>query len=79
MLAIGVPAATARLPPAWPHARCVYCVRLQSLADNIINPLVAAADQSTPIIQRESITRMFGDTNIELILGGWVGGWVRAG
>ncbi|KAG2454664.1 hypothetical protein HYH02_000503 [Chlamydomonas schloesseri] len=45
-----------------------FVVDMQALVDGVISPLVAAADQSLPIIGRESITAIFGDTNIELIL-----------
>ncbi|GFR51692.1 hypothetical protein Agub_g14136, partial [Astrephomene gubernaculifera] len=45
-----------------------FVTDMQALVDQVLSPLVAAADQSLPIIQRESIKAIFGDTNIELIL-----------
>ncbi|GIL86411.1 hypothetical protein Vretifemale_14745 [Volvox reticuliferus] len=45
-----------------------FVMDMQALVDQVISPLVAAADQSVPIIERESINTIFGSTNIELIL-----------
>ncbi|EFJ45926.1 hypothetical protein VOLCADRAFT_93644 [Volvox carteri f. nagariensis] len=45
-----------------------FVMDMQALVDQVISPLVAAVDQSVPIIQRESIKTIFGDTNIEIIL-----------
>ncbi|GLI67733.1 hypothetical protein VaNZ11_011934 [Volvox africanus] len=45
-----------------------FVMDMQAMVDQVVSPLVAAADQSMPIIERESINTIFGNTNIELIL-----------
>ncbi|KAG2484291.1 hypothetical protein HYH03_016837, partial [Edaphochlamys debaryana] len=45
-----------------------FVVDMQALVDGVVSPLVAAADQGLPLLQRDSITALFGATNVELIL-----------